>query len=262
MPSDQVLVSVSFREIPLFENAALQSVSATGAFLHTESPMPVGTTLILSPKRSPEVKVQASVGLVVEVCRGVKRPDGEQPGMGLVFASGGESLLGLLEDLSSTTAAPAVIAPVPAAPAISPALVAPELPAAIPMPRLDPAEPPVFEEVPTKVERRVVVSAPSEEAAALQPTASGSLTVEAAPPPRVSDEPSVIIADHSPEPEGDPDQPDKVVMEVEAELSGADESEEEGEIDGEGGAEGEGDAEDADSKKKKKRTRSRRRKKR
>lgn len=249
MPNDQVRVNVSFREIPLFQGAALQSVSATGAFLHTESPMPVGTLLNLSPTRAPELTIQATVGLVVEDCRGVRRPDGEQPGMSLVFEAG-ERLLELLEELPA--AAPAELAPAPEAPAVT-------LPPVIPMPRRDlvpePVQP-VFEEVPTKVERRVSVSAPAEEPPALQPTASGSLYVEALPPPPVSDEPSVIVAE-PPAGEGEPDQPDKVVIEVDA-LSG-EEGEEEGEGEGEeGGESGEGE----DAKKKKKRTRSRRKKKR
>jgi hypothetical protein len=255
MPNDQVRVNVSFREIPLFQNAALQAVSATGAFLYTESPMPVGTALSLSPTRAPELAIQACVGLVVEDCRGVRRPDGEQPGMSLVFEAGGERLLELLEELPA--AAPAELAPAPEAPAPLPV---------IPMPRRDRVpEPvqPVFEEVPTKVERRVSVSAPTEEPPALQPTASGSLYVEALPPPPVSDEPSVIIesAESSAEAEAEPDQPDKVVMEVEA-LPG-EESEEEGEGEGtEEGGEGAEGGEGEDGKKKKKRTRSRRKKKR
>ncbi len=240
MASDQVQVQVTFREIPLFARAVLQTVSATGGFLHTESPMPIGTTLILSPSRAPDVKVVATVGLVVEACRGVKLPEGEQPGMNLVFEAGGELLLDHLEELAPSPPAEVVASPQP-------------LPIPIPPARREPPAQ-AFEEVPTKVERRVAVSAPPEEAPALQPVASGSLTVEAAPPPEVRDEPSVVLAD-DPQPAGDPESPDKVVVEVDAEYTG--EEEEEG--DGEGGEGGEAEG---DEKKKKKRSRGRRRKKR
>jgi hypothetical protein len=265
MASDQVLVNVSFREIPLFQSAVLHTVSATGAFLHTESPMPVGTMVILSLERAPEVKVPATVGLVVEACRGVKPAVGELPGMNLVFEAGGEQMLDHLEDLSAQ-AGPAVLAASPGAP------VAPVLPR-----RLDPTPPvmvstpapvlPSFEEVPTKVERRVVAAAPAVEAPPLQPAASGSLTVESASGPAVGDEPSVIVTADLPDPAGDhepdPDGPDKVIYELDAEYSPSspDDGEGEGE-EGEGEGEGEGEAKGDDGKPKKKRSRSRRRKKR
>ncbi len=111
MASDQVLVSVSFRDIPLYSRAVLGEVDGARGFLRCESPMPVGSMLILTPLRQAELRVPARVVRIVEACRGVKTE--AAPGMGVVFEAAGEALLPLREETSEADAVPVAVAPPP-----------------------------------------------------------------------------------------------------------------------------------------------------
>lgn len=98
MSHEQILVSVHCRDIPLFKQAILRDVDASGGFLQSERPMPVGSVVTLAPIRNPEIQVSARVALVVEYCRSAKSSDIEVPGMNLMFESTGSSLLEYLEE--------------------------------------------------------------------------------------------------------------------------------------------------------------------
>ena len=96
MARDQIPVSIAFRDVPLFRRATLCDVDGSGGFVPTESPMPVGTVLLLSPLRNPGLRVPARVALVVEACR-TQATEGESAGMNVTFEEAGESLLDYLE---------------------------------------------------------------------------------------------------------------------------------------------------------------------
>jgi hypothetical protein len=236
MARDQILVSVCYREIPLLRRAVLRDVDGSGGFLQTESPMPVGSMLILSPLRNAEIRVPARVALVVEACRAQRSPDGEVAGANLTFEAAGEVLLDYLEEVGAEvteeSAAPAApgrgLEPLPAlsVPAPSPAPVAPAPPE------------------------------PTPEAAFAE--------IEPADPPAESPKVIVNLA-------GDPDAPDKVVLELEADYSdppaspapdksgkgeGGEEEDDDEASEGEGG---EASETDADKKKKSRRRRKKRR---
>jgi hypothetical protein len=277
MASDQILVNVSFREIPLYDGAVLRDVDGSGGFLRSDSPMPVGTLLMLSPARNLELKVPARVQLVVEACRGAKTPGGELPGMNVTFEAAGEYLLDYREE------APAE----PDRPEVSTEKVSTEKVSS--KRKLDP------DSVPTVVIRQMVVEMPPEERPSLAAgVVGGTLVVGPSAlrgPEKVAAEPSVIIdapaesshgADtlepeiEAAEPPGAeeaedtdaraPDAPDKVVVEMIAEpepmslVAAAEEEEDEGEgADEEGGEGGEEDesGEDGGGDKRRKRARNR-----
>lgn len=104
MASAELLLNVSYRDIPLYAPARLREADAAGGFLESESPMPVGTPLVLAPLDNPEARVAARVLQVVEACRAGGQTAGGRPGMRLVFEAGAERLAPYLHAVEGTAA--------------------------------------------------------------------------------------------------------------------------------------------------------------
>ena len=117
MASPHLLLTVSYRDIPIYSPARLRDVDGSGGFLETNSPMPVGTMLILSPVANASIKVPARVALAIEACRAAGA-QAELPGMSLVFEAAGETLLPYLQ--TEIAPAPAAAPQVEQAESVSP----------------------------------------------------------------------------------------------------------------------------------------------
>lgn len=91
MPQDALYVSVSWREIQILEEVPLSAPSQEDAFLVTDAPLPVGTMLIISPSAAEEIRVPARVVHGQEALTS-KHTEPKTPGMKLVFEAAGELL--------------------------------------------------------------------------------------------------------------------------------------------------------------------------
>jgi hypothetical protein len=185
----QIQVNVSWREIPIFEGILLSKVEGITAFLRTKTPMPVGTMLIVSPCEQPEACVPARVTSVAEV---VEAGSDASQGMVVTFEAAAE----LLEPFLADEPQPVVgLAPEPA---------------------FETAMPDEDEEEPGREKPRLEVVSVDEEDLPAAPRVSVVEEVkDSGITPQVSGEISLEGTNNV---AGDPDSPDKVIIDVEAGL--------------------------------------------
>lgn len=81
MPMDHTLVTVRYRGCTLGEQSVFGDLEGQGGYLQLENPMPVGTTLSLTPSEAPDFVIPVRVVRVVELRRSLRGTIKQQPGM-------------------------------------------------------------------------------------------------------------------------------------------------------------------------------------
>ena len=190
----QILVNVSWRDIPWLEAAKLSDVEGSSAFLRTKAPMPVGTMLIVSPVDNAEIRVPVRVASVIEV---PEAGSGASQGINVSL----ESAADLLQPYLSDDPTPVVgLAPEPAFGGAEQDVGDVEEP----RPAREPARVDAAGDLPEAP--RVELDLPADESrnkkdSGLMPSVSGEISMG-----------------EGGGPVGDPDAPDKVIVMVDAEL--------------------------------------------